>query len=172
MSEPHSPPADPHARPQPNLKAKPQAKPQANSRSLTGTAMKATLSILVIGFALVGVMYWSLNRGATSTNGQCGGKARVGDVKGLLTDAKLSPTYSTLGGRCEYLLSPRDGVKTAPLTAYKATLAGRECKLKWEEPKKAFLCGSDVVLWPELQTWPSREIREGPQAGSFEIDFG
>lgn len=143
-----------------------------NAPSLTSTAVKATAAILAIGFAIVGLMYWSLNRGGGSDDGRCGGKARIGSIEGLLTDAKLSPTYSTLGGHCEYLLSPKDGVKTAPLTAYKTTVPGRDCKLKWEEPKKAFLCDGAIVRWPELQTWPSREITEGEFAGSFEVDFG
>ena len=145
---------------------------ESEAPPLTATAVKATLSVLAFGLLVVGLMYWSLNRGQTSTNGTCGGRSRVGDVKGLLHDAKLSPTYSTLGGRCEYLLSPRGGVKTAPLVAYKATLPGRNCKLKWEEPKKSFLCDKSVVAWAALQEWPSREVTEGPQAGSFEIDFG
>ena len=144
--------------------------PPPGSTSQAKTIILAALSIVTVGLLIAGGMYWSLNRGAPRrTTADCTGVQSIGSVEGLTHDAKLSPYYGTIGGRCEYWIALRN---TTELVAYKAEPVGRTCKIHYEAPKNGFLCDGKLVAQSALQTWPGSNVTTGPKAGSFEIDFG
>ncbi len=157
---------------------------------LTKVVVLATLSVLVVGGLIAGGLAWSLHlygggsscpaaapAGVTTTTEPLTDSGPitapwvvVGDAGGLTDQAKLSPYYLTLGGRCEYWLTLRNGT----LYAVKARIEGLPCAVIWNDPKDNFICNQDgrIVPWDELERWPARVIKSGPRKGTFAINFG
>lgn len=131
---------------------------------LFGLLVGATIVSLGVGVMLG--LAWVTGRG---DDRPCDGEVDVGYAPNLIEAAAVEPFFQAINERCQYWLAIDAG---GDVVAYKTTLPGRDCSVRWDIELTSWRCGATAVDASDLERWPVRvdDTDDGPP--TLVIDFG
>jgi hypothetical protein len=123
------------------------------------------LAMIVAGVMVMVSLIWISGRGGGSA---CDGPVNLGDEANLRETVVAEPVFQAVSSRCQLWLTTDT---TGALVAYKATLPGRDCTVRWDIGLESWQCGSAEIAPEDLARWPlSIDTRGGRP--TVVIDFG
>lgn len=121
--------------------------------------------VLGAGIAIMFGLIWVSGRGGGAA---CDGPVNLGDEANLRETVAAEPIFQAVSSRCQLWLTTDD---RGALVAYRATLPGRTCTVRWDIGLESWRCGVDEVAETDLARWPLTIDTRSPRA-TVVIDFG
>lgn len=122
--------------------------------------------VVALGFATMWGLTWITGRGDEPA---CDGEVDLGYAPSLTEAAGVEPFFQAVNERCQFWLAI-DG--DSEVVAYKPTLPGRDCRVRWDIELERWSCGVEEVEPTDLEQWRLRVNEPTGGLPTLVIDFG
>lgn len=137
----------------------------AHAQPIWRFGVAVALAVIVAGVAVMAGLIWISGRGGGSA---CDGPVNLGDAANLRETVVAEPVFQAVSSRCRLWLTVD---AKGDLVAYKATLPGRDCDVRWDIGRESWQCGDEEIAPVDLARWPLT-IDTSSARPTVVIDFG